>query len=204
MLFRVIAICLLFSSPLFADHDETLDGDLSNDPNAPTVIALNEGSNLVSACSISGDVEYFTVNVPVGKEITAIDLTAWSGGSNVSFLGVQNGTIFTELPATVNVANILGYVLLGLPLGDVLPLMATSAGAIGFTPPLPAGDYTFWAQETSTSQSCYSIDIQLTCLPAPVPALSTWGLYSLMLMLFSCAVAKLYSSSIASKSLVRI
>ena len=39
-------------------------------------------------------------------------------------------------------------------------------GAIGFTPPLPAGDYTFWMQQTGANSATYQFDFIVTPEPA--------------------------------------
>jgi hypothetical protein len=46
---------------------------------------------------------------------------------------------------------------------------------MGFTPPLPAGDYTFWSQQTGANPSTYTLDLQMTAVPVGVPALSGVG-----------------------------
>lgn len=164
---------LISSAALATNYDEAVSGDLSGDRLNPTILTLTEGSNLITATSVSGDLEYFRLFVPGGKRLSAIVAVSNTGG-NVSFIGVQRGTQFTESAVAPNVANILGYTHFGngnLTVGtDILDNMGTGAGAIGFTPPLAAANYTFWSQETSTAAT-YTLDFQVTAVPnaAPVP-----------------------------------
>jgi hypothetical protein len=46
--------------------------------------------------------------------------------------------------------------------------MGQGFGSTQFTPPLPAGEYTFWIQELSAERLFYELDFQVT--PVPVPA----------------------------------
>src|SRR5258705_7710265 len=78
-------------------YNEATSGDLSNDRLAPTQLNVNLGSNTLTATSVSGDREYFRFSVPAGKRLTAIVNVASNGTR--SFLGMQNGTTFTESPS---------------------------------------------------------------------------------------------------------
>lgn len=168
---------IILSFGLLANYDETVDGDLSGDRLNPTVISVMDGSNVVSATSIAGDVEYFTITVPVGGTLDAINLTAFSSIS-VAFLAFQEGTIFSLNPG---IPDLLGWTHLGLPLEDKLPVLAASGG-IGFAVPLPAGTYTFWAQETAASPSSYSLDFVIS-FPPTVPTMSEWSIIVLGLLM---------------------
>jgi hypothetical protein len=161
---------LLFSSVANAgSYDETVSGDLSGNRAAPTVVHLDPGANPLSATSVSGDVEYFTLNVPIGFRLSAINVTSYANG-NLSFVAIQRGTTFTEPPTGTNVANLLGYSHFGSGNGtigtDILDDMGTGAGSQGFVPPLGAGDYTFWSQEAGGVPVSYTLSFQLTAVPA--------------------------------------
>jgi len=144
--------------------DEAADGEISDDAANPTAIQLDLGSNLLNGAVTAGDIDYVTVNVPEGHELSALDLVSYESDNDRSFIGVQPGTVFTELPDSVDVANLLGFTLFGTgTLGtDILPVIGQGEGAEGFTAPLPAGDYTFWIQETGDIVSSYSFDFQVT------------------------------------------
>ncbi len=149
-----------------AVYDEAVDGDLSGDWEMPTPITLAVGSNLVSAISVAGDLEYFTTAVPFGHQLKAVYLTAYASTDDTAFIAVQKGTNFTEPPTGTNVANLLGYTHFGPSLAhvgtDILDDIAAGNGAIGFTPPLGAGAYTFWSQQTGPAETNYTFNFVVT------------------------------------------
>jgi len=193
-----MSFLIVFAAPfmLLADHDEAIDGDLSGDRNAPTVISVTAGSNVVNATSVRGDLEYFSITVPPGHELTAVNLTAYPG-SRPAFLALQEGAVFTETANGTDVTQLLGWTHLGLPLEDKLPVMASQAGVIGYTPPLAAGTYTFWSQETSFAPSSYTLDFVITALPssAAIPTLSEWSIIVLMLSILIVGLVAVRSSN---------
>jgi hypothetical protein len=159
-----------------ANYSEVSNGDLSGDRLAPTAFTLDPGPNLISATSVSGDVEYFTVTVPAGRTLSVIRLTDYVGLDGTSFIGVQAGATFT-VPASPppNPNTLLGYTHFGpstlAPVGDnVLDNIGTGAGAQGFVPPLGPGQYTFWAQQTGSNAASYTFAFTLSPSPGvPVP-----------------------------------
>ena len=167
-----VVLGMFVSSTAWAtNYDEAVSGDLSGDRLNPTIITLTEGSNLITATSASGDLEYYRLFVPGGKRLSAVVVVSNTSPS-VSFIGVQRGTQLTESAPAPNVANILGYTDFGAGNGtiatDILDNMGTGAGAIGFTPPLGAANYTFWSQETGAAAT-YTLDFQVTAVPTAVP-----------------------------------
>lgn len=176
----------------FANHDEAVDGDLSGDPQNPTVIQIVDGSNVVCASSIAGDVEFFTITVPPGATLDEIVLTSFVSPS-VAFLAFQAGTVADP---SVGVPGLLGWTHLGQVSGAQLAEL-NSNGGIGFTIPLGPGDYTFWSQETSSvAPSDYCLDFQIT-LPPPIdtsiPTMGEWSLISLALILLILNVSRIKS-----------
>ena len=128
----------------------------------------------MSATSVSGDVEYFTITVPAGQRLNAVRLTAYAGLDGTSFIGVQAGPIFT-VPASPppSPSALLGYAHFGpttpSPVGDnVLDNMATGSGAQGFSGTLGPGQYTFWSQQTGANAATYTFAFDVAP-PAPVP-----------------------------------
>src|SRR5262245_4677995 len=100
-------ISLSYGSIANADnYNEGVDGDLSGNQAAPTSISLDPGSNMVTATSVSGDLEYFTMNIPSGFQLSAVTLVSYVSVDLLAFIGVQNGTTFTEPPTGTNVANL--------------------------------------------------------------------------------------------------
>ncbi len=159
-----------------ASWDESVNGDLSSNRLSPTHITLNAGANSirstqVSANSPTGDVDYFWLTVPPGSQLTAINVVSTTT-TTLSFVAVQRGTTFTEPNVGTNVAALLGYGHFGPGNGtvgaNILPSLGTGAGAIDFAPPLPAGDYTFWQQETSATPTTSTLSFVVSA-PNQVP-----------------------------------
>ena len=142
--------------------DETIDGDISSDLDNPLAFQLTDGSGTIIGSVGAGDTDYVTVNVPEGSVLSAINLLDYVNvdPGTVSFIGVQEGTVFTELPDDPNVGNLLGFLLYGAELLDtnILPAIGEGPGTQGFTGPLGAGDYTFWINETADDPSSYSFE----------------------------------------------
>jgi hypothetical protein len=151
-------------------------GDLSGNRLAPSAFVLATGGNNLIGSVVGGDLDYVTLTVPASMQLTGITLVSYASADARAFIGVQQGPTFTESPAAPNVANILGYTHFGpggAPAGtNILDDMATGAGAQGFVPPLPAGQYTFWIQQLGALTS-YNFDFVV------VPEPSTWLLAGL-------------------------
>lgn len=156
----------LFVGPTLsvATHAEVTDGDLAGDRANPTTLPLVIGGNQITATSVRGDVEYFHAAVPLGHQLAAFLITAYTSQSDdIAFVGMQKGTTFTEPTQGTNVANLLGYAHMGPaiePVGaDLLDNMGAGTGAIGFSGPLYSGDYTFWMQQTSLITTTYTVEL---------------------------------------------
>jgi hypothetical protein len=165
----LLALLLAGAPVLAGDLDESVDGDLSGDRLNPTVLNLSVGSNTVLASqqgAASGlDVDYLTVVVPAGTQLARLDCTSYSavdGNSNLAFLGVQQGPVFTTDAATTKASDLYGGTVYGFfsPGTDILPTMGSLSGTIGFTPPLFEGSYTFWFNQTGL-QSTVGLDFVL-------------------------------------------
>jgi len=192
-LFSAVSV-MLVSMEARANYNEATQGDLSNSNTAPTVIPVNLGSNVITGTTGTADGDqgtagvdrdYFTITVPTGAVLSAITQTNFSApeaaAGDVAFFGVQAGTTFTS-PTTTAASQLLGYVLFGansenlnlepdMAQGiDTATGTATFGAPAGFTPPLPAGTYTFWIQDDNSPTTNYQLNFQLT-LSAPVPAL---------------------------------
>ena len=136
-------------------HNELFDGDLADDRLAPDAFALEEGENVLLALqqgdAFGRDIDYFTLNVPAGLEITGLTVVGFDAEpGNLAFLGVQPGTTFSVDAGAAQASDLLGGAVFGATdIGlDLLPDIGTLPGATGFTPPLPAGDYTIWLNQT--------------------------------------------------------
>ncbi len=161
--------CLTTTVRAVVVWDEGIHGDLSGDGANPDVAALVFGSNTLTATSVSGDREYISFSMPAAGRLSAVVLDAYSGIDATAFIAVQSGTTFTEPPSGTNPANLLGYSHFGPgvePVGsDILPSIGMGGGSMGFTPPLPAGNYTFWIQQTGDNASTYTFDFVVTPEP---------------------------------------
>jgi hypothetical protein len=183
----VLIGCFHASVVLGANHDESVDGDLSGDRLAPTSIDLDLGSNVITATSVAGDREYYVVTVENGTRLAAVVLVSYVSPDPISFIAVQNGTTFTQPPTGTDVSQLLGWTHFGPGhVGTtILDDIGTGAGAMGFVPPLGPGDYTFWSQQTGPNATTYALDFQVVA-GSQVPALSGVGL-----ALLSCAALAL-------------
>lgn len=155
--------------------NEAVNGDLSGNRLVPTNLLLQLGVNSVIASTKSGDVEYLHLTLPAGSSLNIITHFSWQSTDQLGFCAVQAGTTFTEPAIGTNVANLLGYSHFGTATvgQDILPLLATGAGAIGFTPPLFGSDYTFWFNQTNPfNPATYQLDFVVV----PGPGLAAFAL----------------------------
>ncbi len=151
--------------------DEGVDGDLSNDradPTGPLLLLL--GSNLISGTTVAGDRDYVTLTVPVGLQLSQV-IPTFFDGDDLAFIGVEAGDEVTTDPTAGDPSALLGWTHFGPTEGNVgtniLDDMGMGGGAIGFTGPLPAGNYSFWIQETSGIAVNYTLDFIVSEIPAP-------------------------------------
>jgi len=175
-----LASCVSAVSNAGIVWNESINGDVSDDRLNPTSLTLHAGSNSFSATSQDGDLEYVHFTLPVGTSLTAIVNVSYAGtGDNLAFIGVQAGTTFTEPDTGTVVGNILGYAHFGPDEGtvgqDILPIMATSFAAIGFTPPLTGTHYTFWMQQLG-NPCTYEFSFQVVPTPGTAGLLAAAGL----------------------------
>jgi len=160
--------------------NEAIHGDISGDRLVPSAVNLTLGINTLIASSLAGDREYIRMTVPAGLNLASIIHVTWESEDPIAFIGVQQGSTFTEPPTGTNVANLLGWTHFGPGPGtvgqDILPGMGVGAGAIGFTPPLPADTYTFWIQQTGPLLATYRLDFVVV----PTPPVFACGLLGLL------------------------
>lgn len=168
--------------------NESVNGDLSGSYLAPTPVTLSLGTNSIIGSVTAGDRDYFRIAVPNGATFTQMILGAYSvSPANLMFAAIESGTIITEPPTSPNPANLLGYAHVGYAqLGtDVLDDMAASnlsdPPAMGFTTPLPAGDYSFWLQQLNATPTSYRFDLVIVPEPAAAPLLA-FGLVALAIL----------------------
>jgi MYXO-CTERM domain-containing protein len=163
--------------------DEAIDGDLSGDYTNPTQLYTKGVNNHVIFTTVGGnpeqDREYFTFEVAEGFQLDAIILSNFETDpeTNLGFIGVATGNVFPTPPDAPDVTQLLGYYLPGMDdVGDdILQAMGNGGGSQGFSGPLGAGSYTFWAQETGPSTDNWDLNFVVSEVPAP-GALALLGL----------------------------
>ena len=163
-------------------YDEGVSGDLSGNGLSPTFVALSAGANVVVGTTgrQSGvvDRDYLTITVPVGLQLSAI--TPLAGTSTVAgglaFIGIELGSQVTT-PVTGPATTLLGWHHYApADVGNnIMPLIGTGVGAIGFSGALGAGSYAVWIQETGTGTVPYLMEFTLTPVPEPASALLLLG-----------------------------
>jgi hypothetical protein len=192
-IFSTLSILLFASIANAGTYNEAVNGDISGDRAAPTVIPLDQGTNSLIASSMAGDIEYYTMTVPVGFRLTAINVASYANG-NLSFIAVQRGTTFTEPPTGTTVGNLLGYSHFGSgnsTIGtDILDNIGTGAGSQGFVGPLGPGTYTFWTQETGGVAVSYTLNFQLSTAVPAVPRFAFIGMAAALGLLGAVLVGK--------------
>ena len=175
-MFRTCALligCLAASATAHAAiYDETANGDLSDNRLSPTLFAIGTGANSISGFTEAGDLDYVTFTVPVGWNLSSIFHRTYVSNDFRAFIGLQEGSTFTESADAPNPANLLGYRHIGIETvnSEIIDDLATSnlstPPAMGFVGPLGAGNYTFWIQQTGAG-SAYAFDLMLTPVPEP-------------------------------------
>jgi hypothetical protein len=163
--------CALLGSGLSlaaaADWDEGVDGDLSDDPDAPTVLAFSVGANSVTGdmVSPSDTRDFLTFTIAPGQQLTALLLQQYQdldtgGPGDRGFHAINDGpTSFVPGPDTAGLF-LGGAHLDPAPAGtDLLVVLGAAPQAgTGFTPPLGPGTYSYVVQQTGTEFTGYSLD----------------------------------------------
>jgi len=158
-----LTVLVLAATPLQAAQGwiESLDGDLSNDGLAPTIVTMGLGANTIAGTTGNPgtgiDRDFLTFTVPDGTWLSSLIVkpgTTFSG--SVSFIGIQLGTQIVG-------NNVLAFALHG-PETVGTDLLPTLLG--GVNPTLASGNYTVWIQETGGPVS-YGFDFVLTPVPEP-------------------------------------
>ena len=154
-----------------ADHDEATDGDLSNDPAAPTALDFGLGSNAISgSVAAPGDArDFITFTIPKGGKLSAVRLVKYrtlpSGEpGNTGFHAINAGAT-SFIPNAMTAGLFLGgdHVTTAAEGTDLLPALADGMPAgTGFTPPLGPGVYSYLIQQTGPQLSGYRIELDVT------------------------------------------
>jgi hypothetical protein len=189
----IIVSALAWPMLASADYIESVNGDLSGNFQNPTSIALvPNGSTTVSGTvqgaggGVSVDLDYFTVTVPVGQVLAALNVLPGTlgGGAIGSFIGIYAGSAAVNPIGAASTAALGYYLYRATDIGtDILDDIATfnfngTNPSIGFIPPLPSADYTFWIQEGFNGTFPYNFQLVLRSVPTPptIPLVALAGL----------------------------
>ena len=166
-----IALSLLVASASFAtvNYDESANGDLSNDPAAPTALDFMVGSNTVTGTignsndPVNGDRDFITFVVGPGQSISAINLLAWTP-DNLGFAGLNSGNTSFIPSGTTNDFFLAGILPSTGDVGtDLLELFANASVTTNSlaAPVLDPGTYSFVVQQTTDLVQEYSLEFVL-------------------------------------------
>lgn len=176
----LVLLLLALAVPVSANnHNETTDGDLSTDPNAPTSLLLSVGSNLLTGTTgnIGGivDRDYVTFNIPPGFALTGLNLLGFNP-NNLAFASFNTGTTSFVPSGATALLFLAGIHIDGSMLGTNLMPVFVSTSVTGNSLPAPMlgpGDYTFLIQQTSPITQSYILDFILEGTVAT--SSTTWG-----------------------------
>jgi hypothetical protein len=165
----LLGAAVFSTSALAAGYKESKMGDLSNDGLSPTMVKLRVGANIIDGDDgVHGGVidrDYFRIKLGAGQALASIVLDPKTKvGNNFSFIGVQKGKQVTVDPDGGDPSHLLGWDHFSTADEgtDILPSICNGAGAIGCTPPLGPGNYSFWVQETSSCDCHYRFIFNVT------------------------------------------
>ncbi|RNC82112.1 MAG: hypothetical protein ED559_10120 [Phycisphaera sp.] len=150
-------------------HDEAVDGDLADDPQSPTGVALSTGSNVVagevnlSDDAVLGDRDFVTIDVPAGQQLAGLTLLGWDP-NDTGFIAVNSGTT-GFIPGGATSGNFLAGVLVntsnvGENLLDSFVNQSVTTNSLS-EPVLGEGAYTFVIQQTGNLTQSYALDFVL-------------------------------------------
>ncbi|RTL44227.1 MAG: hypothetical protein EKK53_08090 [Burkholderiales bacterium] len=152
-----------------ASWDESVQGDLSDNGLAPSTLILDPGHNVVAGHFGMGrqagvaDLDYLHIVVPAHLRLQGLRLLELVQGGDASFLAIQAGPQLTLPPNAVDPSPLMGY-------AHIRPVLAAFGTnlltAMNVPSTLPAGDYTFWINETDTSEAWrYALDFEAVAVP---------------------------------------
>ena len=183
-------LMVCFCSVCWAAHDESIDGDLSTDPNNPTALTFSQGSNVISGTvQAPGDTrDYLTFTIAADQALPRLLLLNYTdvssgGGGDRGFQAIIAGSK-SFIPSGGTIGSFLaGAHLDPLPAGtDILPTLATAPqGGTGFSVPLGPGTYTYHVQQTGAELTAYSLEFVV--VPEPATTLLVAGLFAPLMLL---------------------
>lgn len=171
-------LCAL--TPTLSAYDESMDGDLSTDPLAPTPLSFSLGLNSVtgSVVAAADTRDYFTFDIVPGQLLTGIFLADYTdldvgGNGNRGFIHIDDGTS-SVIPSAGTSSDFLGgshldRLIFPTATDNVLTtLSGAPQGGTGFAAPLGPGSYTINVQQTGPQTTGYTLDFEV--IPEPTTA----------------------------------
>jgi len=173
----IAAAATLASAQTFT-YNEFVDGDLSNNIDAPTdlgVAGLGESTvrlEVFESTTPDGDFDVFTFQIQQGEEFAGLILNDYQGIDELAFLALAEGPTFPVDPNTGDPTAFLGGVLFGSGDADVgddlFPLLQLPfAGGTGFSGNLGEGSYSIFVQQTGPVTEA---ELGIVVIPAPASA----------------------------------
>ncbi len=158
----LIGFGLLVGAVSADDHDEAVDGPVSANGLSPTAINGTLGSNIIDG-SVNNypDVRYFSIEVPTGLQITAINHIEDVDGDGGNWFAAMVGPQFTQNSTDqfdIDTSKLLGHAVIGPNYGGV-PQNVMSR--MGFDAPLPPDTYSFRIQNWGSGVD-FAFNIELS------------------------------------------
>ncbi len=190
LLAAAAAVLFSVSASAIVVWDEGVNGDLSTDPFAPTVVNFGLGTNtVIGSMSTPNDTrDYLTFTIGAGQLLTGIILQQYDdldvgGPGNRGFFAISAGPT-SAIPGGGTSGSFLSGAHLD-PFGagtDLLTILQTNQlTGTGITSPLTAGTYTFLVQQTGPQLTGYTFDFQVAEVPIPA---AVWLFATGLLALF--------------------
>lgn len=165
-----LLVILICSNALAVSYDESINGDLSSNPNAPTNVGVFAvGTHTVRGTSSGAEQDDYTFSIPSGASLTQVVNSFYNSptGDDTAFIGLASGSTIPNQGSAPG--NLLGYTHFGPNFStvgtNILDDIAVGSGAIGFTPPLGPGSYSIWSQQAG-SPATFQMDFIVTPEPA--------------------------------------
>lgn len=168
---------LLVAAPASAAviWNESVHGDLSSNPAAPTPLVFAPGGNTIIGATSANDRDYLSFTVPAGASLTGLILHRWTP-DNLGFMAFNTGPI-SYIPGAATAENFLsGIHPWGAWVGENLMMRFVTDAVTPNTlesPMLGPGTYSFLVQQTSAVNQQYTLEFVLE-VPVPVNG-ATWG-----------------------------
>jgi hypothetical protein len=176
----ILVLLLVLASPLSAAviHDESVDGDISTNPAAPTAVVFAPGGNtIIGTVSdiLDTDRDYITFTIAPGQSLTQMNLLVYTP-DDTGFLALNAGpTSVIPSPGTA------AFFLAGLHVSgehqgtDLLPTLVCCAITPNSlpAPSLGPGTYCFMIQQTGAVVQSYAVEFVVSS-PLPTDD-ATWG-----------------------------